>query len=40
MTRIRTRIAARREYRKFELAVRKAERWGGANDLLAAYRRV
>ena len=40
MSRIRTRIMTRREHRKFELAVRKAERWGGAGDLLAAYRRV
>src|SRR5438128_836900 len=40
MSRIRTRILTRREYRKFEQAVRKAERWGGAGDLLAAYRRV
>jgi hypothetical protein len=40
MSRIRARIMTRREHRKFEQAVRKAERWGGAGDLLAAYRRV
>ena len=40
MSRIRARIISRREYRKFEQAVRKAERWGGSGDLIAAYRRV
>ena len=40
MSRIRARIITRREYRKFEQAVRKAERWGGSSDLIAAYRRV
>ena len=40
MSRIRARILTRREHRQFEQAIRKAERWGGASDLLAAYRRV
>ena len=40
MTRIRTAIATRRQYRQFERAVRQAERIGGAGDLYAAYRRL
>ena len=35
-----SRITARRNYRAFERALRKAERYGGAVDLHAAYRRA
>jgi hypothetical protein len=38
--RLRKRITARRHYRQFERAVAKAERYGGAGDLLAQYRRL
>jgi hypothetical protein len=37
---LRKRIVARRHYRQFERAVAKAERYGGAGDLLAQYRRL
>jgi hypothetical protein len=37
---LRARIAARRNYRAFERALAKAYRYGGADELLAQYRRV
>jgi hypothetical protein len=37
---LRRRLTARRNYREFERAVAKAERYGGAGDLLAQYRRL
>jgi hypothetical protein len=37
---LRARIAARRNYRAFERALAKAERFGGAGDLHAMYRRL
>ena len=37
---LRQRITARRNYRAFERAIAKAERYGGAGDLYAMYRRL
>jgi hypothetical protein len=37
---LRARIAARRSYRAFERALQKADRYGGASDLLAVHRRL
>ena len=37
---LRKRITARRNYRAFERAIAKAERYGGAGDLYAMYRRL
>ena len=33
------RVTTRRRFRAFERAVRRAESYGGADELLAAYRR-
>lgn len=38
--RLRSRIVARRNYRAFERALAKAQRYGGAEDLIAQYRRL
>ncbi|MCW2570959.1 MAG: hypothetical protein JWO88_1017, partial [Frankiales bacterium] len=38
--RLRDRIVARRNYRAFERALEKANRYGGAADLVAQYRRL
>ena len=38
--RLRNRIVARRNYRAFERALAKAQRYGGAGDLIAQYRRL
>ena len=37
---LRNRIIARRNYRAFERALAKANRYGGAGDLVAQYRRL
>jgi hypothetical protein len=39
-TNLRKRLTARRNYRAFERAIAKAERYGGASDLYAQYRRL
>jgi hypothetical protein len=38
--RLRERIVARRNYRAFERALEKADRYGGAGDLIAQYRKL
>jgi hypothetical protein len=38
--RLRDRIVARRNYRAFERALARAQRYGGAADLIAQYRRI
>jgi hypothetical protein len=38
--RLRDRIVARRNYRAFERALARAQRYGGAGDLIAQYRRI
>ena len=38
--RLRDRMVARRNYRAFERALEKANRYGGAGDLIAQYRRL
>jgi hypothetical protein len=38
--RLRDRIVARRNYRAFERALARAQRYGGAGDLIAQYRRL
>ena len=40
MTRLRERITAHRNHRAFERALQKANRYGGAGDLVAQYRRL
>ena len=37
---LRSRIVARRNYRAFERALERAYRYGGADELLAQYRRL
>ena len=37
---LRARIVARRNHRAFERALEKAQRYGGAGDLHAMYRRL
>ena len=38
--RLRNRIVARKNYRAFQRALDKANRYGGAGDLIAQYRRL